>query len=62
MDRNCNQCRFSNEDDLCDEGHIERQPCEADYGLACVDFKPIEYATISTEDRERMREMAKRGW
>ena len=28
---NCNNCRFSNVDDLCDEGHTERQPGKADF-------------------------------
>jgi len=35
---NCNDCRFSNEDDLCDEGHTERQPGKADFAPVCPDF------------------------
>lgn len=38
---NCNHCQFSNENDLCDKGHIERQPGKAEFASQCQDFKAI---------------------
>jgi hypothetical protein len=46
---NCNHCEFSNEQDLCDKGHAERQPGEAGFAPQCPDFsarqpEPVEEA------------------
>ena len=38
---NCNQCRSTTEDDLCDKGHPERQPGNADFAPECVDFEKV---------------------
>ena len=40
-DCNCNDCQLSNADDLCDKGHIERQPGNARFASQCSDFKPL---------------------
>ena len=36
---NCNHCQFSNEDDLCDKTHPERQPGKAEFAPLCPDYR-----------------------
>jgi hypothetical protein len=46
---NCNQCQFSNEDDLCDKGHKERQPGKAGVAPNCSDFVDKEHCCMFCE-------------
>jgi len=54
--KNCNHCQFSNEDDLCDKGHPERQPRNARFASQCPDFRG-EQKRLDRPDREKIYEL-----
>ena len=55
---NCNRCRFSNEENICDREHNQRKP--VDCTMMCKDFKPIivkEEQEIATSDIGRLEDI-----